>query len=53
MRGGYSLAVVGRLLITMVSLVAGHRLWGMRASVVAAHRFSYSLRHMESSQTRD
>ena len=53
MRGGYSLVVVGRLLITVVSLVAKHGLQGMQASVVVAHRFSYSLRHMDSSQTRD
>ena len=33
---GYSLVVVPRLLVSVASLVAGHGLWGQRASVVAA-----------------
>ena len=37
--GGYSLVVVCWLLIAVTSLV-GHRLWGMWASVVAAHGLS-------------
>ena len=39
MSGGYSLVVVLRLLIAMVSLVAEHRL-GAWASVVVEHRLS-------------
>ena len=39
MSGGYSLVVVFRLLIAMVSLVAEHRL-GTWASVVVEHRLS-------------
>ena len=35
--GGYSLAVVLGLLISMASLVAKHTLLGTRASVVAPH----------------
>ena len=34
--GGYSLDVVSGLLIVVASSVAQHRLWGTRASVVAA-----------------
>ena len=34
---GYSLVVMGRLLIAVASLVADHGLWGSGASVVVAH----------------
>ena len=37
--GSYSLAVVSGLLIAVASLV-GHKLWGMKASVVVAHGLS-------------
>ena len=37
--GGYSLAVVPRLLITVASLLAEHRL-GAQLSIAAAHEFS-------------
>ena len=37
---GYSLAAMCRLLIAVDSLVAGHRLQGFRAAVVAAHALS-------------
>ena len=36
MSGGYSLVVVCKLLIAVASLAGEHRLWGVRASVVAA-----------------
>ena len=35
--GGYSLAMVHRLLIAVASLVAEHRLWGTHTSGLAAH----------------
>ena len=35
--GGYSLAMVHRLLIAVASLVAEHRLWGTQTSGLAAH----------------
>ena len=37
---GYSLVVMHKLLIAIVSLVAEHKLWSQRASEVAACRFS-------------
>ena len=38
--GGYSLAVVLRLLIAVASLVAEHSLYGVQASVAVALRLS-------------
>ena len=37
--GGYSLVAVGRLLTEVASLVE-HRLWGLQATVIAAHGLS-------------
>ena len=37
---GYSLVVVYKLLIVVAFLVTEHRLWGMWASVAAAHGLS-------------
>ena len=37
--GGYSLVAVCGLLMALASLVAEHRLQGVRASVIMAHRF--------------
>ena len=38
--GGYSLATLGRLLVAVASLIAGHRLKGAWALVVVAQGFS-------------
>jgi hypothetical protein len=39
-RGGYSLAVVRRLLIAVASLIAEHGLLGAQASAIVVHRLS-------------
>ena len=41
--GGYSRIAVCRLLTAVEALAAGRGLWGLRASVAAAHRFSSSM----------